>query len=162
MPLSPLKLDPKTRALADQNGHCENTAPLDTGTVQIQELPFPPPNAGDLQLNPLLQTVGELPNTPLESPNLVMNNHHHNGITDNDGAQSFRSYEQKTASSSSHKYQSGNFSREKASAKAAETKKIQSGDVRYEEKATSLALREKVETDGITAEKMAALKEEQK
>jgi hypothetical protein len=145
--------------LIDQNKHLVDAggsdSPLDTGTVLVQEVPFPSPT--EMQLAPM-------PNPPLESPNLVMNNHPSSVSVDGakEGTQSFRFEQKKVASSSSTKIRSGNFSAEQSSANAAQMKRVQTGDVKYEEKQSAQAIRHKVEMDGITAEKSAALKQEQR
>ncbi|XP_021955057.1 NAD(+) hydrolase sarm1 isoform X7 [Folsomia candida] len=154
--LSPLKLitDSKSKHL---NG---GDTPLDTGVVLVTEVPFPSPT--DMQLAPHLGEMTSMSNTPLESPNLVMNNHPNSSTVGPDGTQSFRFEQKKVASSSSTKVRSGNFSAEQSSANAAEVKRVQTGDVNYEEKQSAQAMRQKVEMDGVTAEKSAALKKQQR
>ncbi len=157
--LSPLKLitDPKAKLHINSQG---GDTPLDTGTVLVTEVPFPSPT--DLQLTtPHLGEMTGMSNTPLESPNLVMNNHPNSTMAP-DGTQSFRFEQKKVASSSSTKVRSGNFSAEQSSANAAEMKRVQTGDVNYEEKQSAQAIRQKVEMDGVTAEKSAALKQQQR
>ncbi|CAL8120493.1 unnamed protein product [Orchesella dallaii] len=161
--LPPFKLiDSKTgRSISEQNGG--DDSPLDTGTVIVQEIPFP--TSSDMQMTPVLN-VGDMPNPPLESPNLVMNNHANtldSPMGNKElGPQSFRFEQKKVQSHSSTKFTRGNFSTEQNSANAAEMKRVQTGDVSYEEKSSAQALRHKVEIDGITAEKTAALKHEQR
>ena len=160
-----------------ENG--DGDGPLDTGTVLVQEIPFP--TTPELsQMSPVL-SVGEMPHSPLASPNLVMSNHPATALSlvqqqqlqqatspgsvidptlARDGPQCFRIEEKKVASSSSSSYRSGNYSTEQATANAAETKRVQAGDVKYEEKASSQAHRQRIEVDGVTAEKSAALKQE--
>lgn len=91
-----------------------------------------------------------------------MNNHPNSSTVGPDGTQSFRFEQKKVASSSSTKVRSGNFSAEQSSANAAEVKRVQTGDVNYEEKQSAQAMRQKVEMDGVTAEKSAALKKQQR
>lgn len=81
---------------------------------------------------------------------------------DGGGPQSFRFEQKKVASTSSSKFRSGNYSTEQATANAAEMKRVKAGDVTYEENAHAAAIKAKVEVDGITAEKCAALKQQQR
>lgn len=157
---SGLKLITDPKAHKHLNGGSGGDTPLDTGTVLVTEVPFPSPT--DMQLSaPHLGEMTGMSNTPLESPNLVMNNHPNSTVAP-DGAQSFRFEQKKVASSSSTKVRSGNFSAEQSSANAAEMKRVQTGDVNYEEKQSAQAIRQKVEIDGVTAEKSAALKQQQR
>jgi len=111
---------------------------LDTGTVLVSEVS--PPAFPSPQDNP-----------PLESPNLVINH------------DTFRYEQKKVASSSSTKIRSGTFSTEQTSANAAQVKRLHTGDgIKFEQKQSAQAMRHKVETDGFTAEKSAALKQEQR